>query len=84
MPKTLFEVVLSRVARMSVYLPKEIDKTDDFQETLQGSLFKSSSSSKAISKELIPRIAKAKTVLTTVVVDTWLENRAKRDYLKAK
>jgi len=83
MASTLKELVEKRIARMSSYIPESVDITDTWQDTVQGKLFTSSSDNSIIVSKLIPMIKKSKAELTITVIDTFLEQRAKKDYLHA-
>ena len=83
MASTLQELVEKRITRMSSYVPKIVDSTDIAQDTLQGKRFLSSAENSTIVSKLIPMIRKSKAQLTITVIDTYLERRAKKDYLHA-
>ena len=82
MAKALQQVVQSRMDKMATYIPKGYN-TDPYQDTVQGPLFLASTESKHIVKGLIPLIKKSSGELTIQVIDTWLEKRAKKDFLNA-
>ena len=83
MAKTLHELVKDRMAKMAAYLPSTIEE-DPIMGMIKGPLFNGSSTTHNMFKYLIPRIKHSDHALTETIVDSWLEERAKKDYIKAK
>ena len=79
MSLSIIELVKLRMKRMSTFIPKNLDLSNP-QNTLQGTLFLSSADPKEVSKELIPIIKDNPNRLTKSIIDTWLEERATKDF----
>lgn len=77
---TLIQLVTIRMKRMEAFVPESIDPEDIIPDSIRGALFNSSNTNKEIAKGLIRAIQVNPSVLTALVVDEWLLERARKDY----
>jgi len=79
----LTELIHNRKEYFDKIIPKKCEDALSFEQ-IQGPLYSSSLDNKNIVKDLLPLIMNDKTKLTEVIVDTWLNKRATKDFLNTK